>query len=207
VSWENAVVLDARTGRVTRVSEQPVVAEWSPDGSAIDFFGDPREESFRRRDRSLGAFYRLALGAAAPVPGVVMDASTLRASGWLVFPWLHFGLMALSPGGSRLAVLEGTATPREAALRVFDLKGRGPAALDRPARSIPVPDLVVALEWSPDETRMAALALGGEGAVAYKVVDLASGRWTTLRPVNIHPKAGVGWIDFLGAAKLMSWTR
>ena len=78
--------------------------------------------------------------------------------------------------------------------------------LGKPVATFETKDLIIGLEWAPDEQSLAVMAIVFEPLtkVELKLLDLNTGSWTTLATVAIPPRTPQ--IDLL-AHKIMSWTQ
>jgi dipeptidyl aminopeptidase/acylaminoacyl peptidase len=196
VSWDKVVAIDAETGDLERISDTPVVAEWAPGGNAIYYFEikDPDDPDAR----SLGAFHVRQLGAAAPVKLLVekqVAALGLAGAGGSIL-----GLMALSPTGSKLAFTPGEVDSGMGRLQIYGLTEEPALALDKPLKTFETEGPIAALEWAPDETSLAAIVRGDQGATLM-VLDLTKDVWTTLAT----PTIDLEYLDDLG--RILSWAR
>lgn len=200
IAWENVIVVDAENGRVETFAPAPAIAEWAPDRSGVYFFAmknysDPRT-------RALGALYLKKLGVQGPT--TILDEGRVRAAGLDFLP-LILGRMALSPLGNELAVALGLANRKTMVLQVYDLKTGQTSPFERPSKSFELQRLVLALDWAPDESGLAALTVGDDG-LRVERLDLASGEWKVLATVIEASKMGSVHADALGFIGL-SWTR
>jgi hypothetical protein len=202
VSWEKVVVIDVEKGRVFAVSDEPAVAEWAPDSESVLYFAI--SDRANPRERALGGFYAKKLDDSNPVE--LMDRKGLATLGLSMHPGIHFALMVLSPTGSGLAIVTGTTKGEVVQLQLHDLKG-GSLVLNKPARTFQTDELITALEWAPDESRVAAVTLSKGGRVAIKVLDLKTGKWNMVAEVNLDLKQlGVAGLELFGF-KNLSWTQ
>ena len=77
-------------------------------------------------------------------------------------------------------------------------------ATDKPLATFQTEELIAAIEWAPDETQLAVVAVSKDG-VKIRAVNLATGVWRTL--------ATLGPLDLNGreaevlAFKALSWTQ
>lgn len=203
VSWENVIVIDTEKGRVMTVSGEHGVAEWAPGSESVYYFGIADWSSLR--ERALGGFYVKKLDDSNPAE--LMDRKGLVTLGMGLHPGVHYSLMVLSPTSSSLAIVTGTTKEGIVQLQFHHLKSRGTPVLDNPTRTFQTEDRIAALEWAPDESRVAAVTLDKGGGVAIKVLQLETGTWRTVAKVNLDLRQlGIAGQELLGF-KNLSWTR
>ena len=198
LSWGNAIVVDVASGEVEQVASTQVVAEWAPGSDAVYYLAIP-DRSQPSRDENWAGLYIKYLGSPAPVQ--LMESQVITASGLVRSPFNH-GLLTLSPTGTKLALVTGIAGGR-VALRVYGVGSDELIALDRPSSSFPTANVLTAVEWAPDESSLAAIAVGPELRIV--LADLATGQWRTLSSMHWTPQSDE--IDLLGLAKTLSWTQ
>src|SRR5712691_5665713 len=196
LSWESAAVLDTKSGTFELLPGGPIVAEWAPGGDVIN------------RDRppgpTLTGLYRTKLGSGTP-PTRLLDQQQLSTMGLAVTARVVLGTMTLSPGGTKLAVGLGSSTGGLGKLHVYAI-GAAPDSLvpDNPLATFQTEELIAAIEWAPDETQVAVIAVAKDG-VKIRAVNLGTGGWRTL--------ATLGPLDLNGreaevlAFKALSWTQ
>jgi hypothetical protein len=202
LSWESAAVLDTKTGAFELLPGGPILAEWAPAGDSVYYF------DLVNRDRPAGALlaglYRTKLGSGTP-PTRLLGPQELGSLGLTVSGKIVLGLMTLSPGGTKLAVGLGSGAGGAGKLLVYAL-GAPPDGLvpDKPLATFQTEELIAAIEWAPDETQLAVVAVAKDG-VKIRAVNLATGVWRTL--------ATLGPLDLNGreaevlAFKALSWTQ
>ena len=202
LSWESAAVLDTKSGTFELLPGGPIVAEWAPGGDAIYYL------DVINRDRppgpTLTGLYRTKLGSGTP-PARLLDQQQLSAMGLAVSARVVLGTMTLSPGGTKLAVGLGSSTGDSGKLHVYAI-GAAPDSLvpDKPLATFQTEELIAAIEWAPDETQVAVIAVAKDG-VKIRAVNLGTGGWRTL--------ATLGPLDLNGreaevlAFKALSWTQ
>ena len=202
LSWESAAVLDTKSGTFELLPGGPIVAEWAPGGDAIYYL------DVTNRDRppgpTLAGLYRTKLGSGTP-PTRLLDQQQLSAMGLAVTTRVVLGAMTLSPSGTKLAVGLGSRTGGSGKLHVYAI-GAAPDSLvpDKPLASFQTEELIAAIEWAPDETQLAVVAVAKDG-VKIRAVNLGTGVWRTL--------ATLGPLDLNGreaevlAFKALSWTQ
>src|SRR5713101_7657517 len=113
--------------------------------------------------------------------------------------------MTLSPGGTTLAVGMGSAPGGSGRLLVSAVSAPPDRlAPDKPLATFQTEELIAAIEWAPDETQLAVVAVAKDG-VKIRAVNLGTGGWRTL--------ATLGPLDLGGreadvlAFKALSWTQ
>ncbi len=202
LSWESAAVLDTKSGTFELLPGGPIVAEWAPGGDAIYYL------DVINRDRppgpTLAGLYRTKLGSGTP-PTRLLDQQQLSAMGLAVTTRVVLGAMTLSPSGTKLAVGLGSSTGGSGKLHVYAI-GPSPDSLvpDKPLATFQTEELIAAIEWAPDETQVAVIAVAKDG-VKIRAVNLGTGVWRTL--------ATLGALDLNGreaevlAFKALSWTQ
>jgi len=192
VAWENAVVIDAKTGETEQISAKHVVAEWTPESDGIYYFEIGRSDGFA------GCFLK-RLGSDSPRE--LMDEERLAAFGLTRLAFVH-GIMTLAPSGVRLAIAGGSPV----GLHIYELKEKGPIIVNNPTRSFETREVITitALEWAPDEKSLAFMTMTKDG-VRIKLLDLATGEWRTLTTIE-GVEFRVPDIDVL-AFKVLSWTQ
>jgi dipeptidyl aminopeptidase/acylaminoacyl peptidase len=206
LSWGNAVVIDTTTGKVEKISNNPIIAEWTPDSEGIYYL--ETENYDKPKDRSLGSLYLRRLDSQKPV--MLTTKEFLKASG-LKLSSLTRGLMVLSPSASKLALMLGSTKGGED-ICIHDLKEKGTLALDKAFKSIHTKRAVTAIEWAPDENSLACLTVALQGLgfqttardIRVEIWNLSTTGWKTLSRIELELK--VPEIDML-AWKNLSWTR
>ena len=194
VSWDSAVVVDIATGDAETISERRVIAEWVPSGDAVYYF--QTEEPDEAGRRALGGFYTKESGSDATQ---LMDASDLTAIDLIGSSGPIPVVISLSRTGSKLAVTAEQADGGISLVRVYAPAGDDIVALDMPSRIVPANGRVVAVEWGPEEGRLAAVVVDASGLVTVELLDLATETWMTLAT----PAIDAGRIDLLG--KVLTW--
>jgi hypothetical protein len=202
LSWESAAVLDTKSGAFELLPGGPIVAEWAPGSDAVYYL------DVVSRDRPpgpiLAGLYRTKLGSGTS-PTRLLDQQQLSTMGLAATAKVVLGAMTLSPGGTKLALGLGSSTGAGGKLLVYAV-GVSPDSLvpDKPLAAFQTEELMAAIEWAPDETQLAVVAVAKDG-VKIRAVNLATGGWRTL--------ATLGPLDLNGreaevlAFKALSWTR
>lgn len=189
LSWESTVVVDAVTGAIETIADIPTAAEWAPGSDAVYYFR--------------GDFYLRKLGS--PTSLTLVTKERVVALGLRRPPFLHKGVLTLSPSGSKLALLAGSTTGRTSSIHIYDLGEGGPVTLDKYFKRLETEDVITALEWAPDENGIAIMAFSPPGEMTIKLLDLMTGAWRTLATVAYPMR--VPEIDVLGSYKTLSWTQ
>ena len=205
-STEVTVVVDTRTGVVETIAERPIFPEWGPKSDGVYYFeleGGPRHQE-------PADFYYRPLGAARPIR--LMAKERIRNLLLTGQQGISFGLMTLSPKGSKLAIWrslilteDGSAKGAISAIHIYDLRDGRPLALNEPLQSFQSDEAITTLEWAPDENSLAAVALSDQEGTRIRVLDLQTQEWRTLVKVGERGNSGLGFIYAIGA-KTMTWT-
>ena len=195
ISWDNTVVLDFDTGKIERISDERVVAEWAPGSDAIYFF----EAERRPGGRAISSFNIKTLGSESATG--LADEQRLEALGMVGESGLIPALLALSPSGSAMAMATGQSTDGTGRLQVFGLDDDGSLALDAPSDSFQVEGRIIAMDWSPEANSIAALVVDEDDSSMLQVLDLVSGTWKTVAT----PVVDVDVVDSIPT--VLSWGR
>lgn len=202
ISWGSAAVIYVDTGWIETISRDPIVAEWAPDGEAIYYFAITRTPA----TTELSGFYMKRLGQP---PVTLVDPRQLAMSGFKFTKAPTYGIMVLSPTGSRLALSFGSDKPTADFLRFYDLRPGEPPALERPAKAVPIDEAVAALEWAPDERAVAVGSLlfrdtrGQQPPdVRIRLLDLATDEWKLLASWRLIDRREI----YVFIDKALSWT-
>lgn len=211
VSWERAVVIDLDAGRTVNISDGPAVAEWAPGGDAVIF----AEMTGPRATRTLRGIYRTAIATGKRVE--MASAAALDAAGLSLHEGMHNGLLVLSPARTKLALLQGLATSDRSTLRIYDVAPDGSIKdVGAAAHAFEVSEVIVKLDWSPDERQLVALTIprtattrqGPFGKPTIKTLTLISGEWRPVTTINLDLR--MEWpqsLELLMLEKGLSWTR
>ena len=197
VSWDTAGVVDTVAGTMDSVSASRVIVAWAPSGDAVYYFSTSRPDLERRR--TLTGFFLKELGAD---PVQLFDSQALAEIGLVGEPSKVPALMALSPKASKLAVATKPAGPAGSVLRVYGPTREGRIELDRPFLTVPSSGEILAMEWGPNDGRIAAIVQHESGGATLEVLDLASGTWDVLPVTDINP----GSLDKIDLTqKVLGW--
>ena len=197
VSWDKAVVINAKSGKPRVVSSKPVLAEWAPTSDAVYYFEiEVGEEN--KRNRTLGAFHVRHLESDEPELLLSADgvANMGLAAEWGPIP----GVISLSPSGSTLAVSGGGNEDGNSELHLFEIpEGSSSVSMEDGSR-YPVDGRIVALDWAPDGSGIAGLVADASG-VRMDILDFSTNEWSVVTTSGIE----VNQVQFLG--KVISWSR
>ena len=197
VSWDKAVVINAKSGKPRVISSRPVLAEWAPTSDAVYYFEIETGEG-NKRNRTLGAFHVRHLEA--DEPELLLSADEVSDMG-LAAEWGPIpGVMSLSPSGSTLAVSGGGDEDGNGKLHLFEIPEGSSAVSVKDGSRYPVNGRLVALDWAPDESGIAGLVAYASG-IRMDILDLLTGEWSAVAESGIE----VHQVQFLG--KVISWSR
>jgi WD40-like Beta Propeller Repeat len=211
LSWEKAIVLDLEQGRTISISDQPVVAEWTPGGDGVLYF--ETASGGAARQRTLGGLYLKKLSGERVE---LASAETLSARGIALHTGLHNGLLLLSPSNSKLAIVQGIPASQRSSLRLYNLNPEAALDLGKPVKTVNVDEIIVKLEWSADERSVAAVMIpksavfpqGPFGQPVIKILTLANDEWRTVTMINFDLRQE--WpqsLELLLLENVLSWTR
>jgi hypothetical protein len=196
IAWENAIVLDTRDGSVISITPGFAIAEWAPAGDAVLYFAV--------EDGSLGGLYRQPLDGS---PSVEIAGREDIASLGLRAMQDSYGLLHLSQDRKRLALAVGTGQPGVSAIRIYEVGDCSSGVtqpcpdLAAPSATYSAPGDIAALEWAPEGTALAAIAVLPEGAVL-QVLDLRTGLWRSPLPgLTLQEDE----LPVLGYVRVLSW--
>lgn len=223
LSWDYTVVVHTESGEIETISDQRIIAEWAPDSTGVYYF-ELVGPAIRYGD--LGSFNLKRLGeskATVLVPAEQVGALGLHTniSAFAIQTEnLQFsrGLMNLSPGGSKLVIVGGIPSPDNRSkggsrFYLYSIAPGATVALDKPEKTIQVDSSIAAVEWSPDESRLGVIAIGGTGEpdVALKVIDLDTGTGKVVAPLafQLPTFQMIEQLNFLitVSSKILSWTQ
>lgn len=216
VSWDYTIVIHTDANQVEMISDQRVMAEWSPNSDSVYYFDLvlTRYPSYG----DLGNFNVRKLGEATPT--VLMSQERVSALGlhtnvsafFMRAQDLQFnrGLLSLSPSGRQMVLVTGLESGSR--LSVYDLALDGTLTLDTPNKSVEMASSIGAVEWSPDETKLAVVAVGEtqQPPVAVRVLDLKTDQWTTLAQMDFQVPSFqlMDQVNFIItiSSKILSWS-
>ena len=205
ISWESSVVVDLKRNRPIQITDDYSVAEWSPDGESVLFFRFSEQDTPRGRLKGL---YRRNLNEDSDQ--LIADAMTLSKNNLLEVPGMFKLKLILSASGRYLAVVAGAIreNARVTEIRVYRWGEQSEFELDSPIRTWSLDsELPVHLQWSPDDTHLAAIMMKDWSDLTVETLSLSNGLRTRVSDIKYDPRAeGVGGLDFIGFGKLLSWT-
>ena len=185
IAWEQTIVLDVASGAVETIVAKRAMAEWMPGSDGVYYF----DEWF-----SIGNLVFMRIGQKEVVK--VLDSSQLDDWGMHELVLFHTPILKLSPNGTRLAMQAGNT------VLVFDVETNRASALRHPPTRLQVEGAIAAIEWGPDEKKLAILA-GLKKGLALGVLDLESGAWRTLDEQVVQLRGTQ--VDVLGLMNTISW--
>jgi hypothetical protein len=193
ISWENVIVIDAETGRSETINPDPAIAEWAPDSSGIYYFPVPPTS----RSIALSELYLRKLGGNSVK---LIDEKGIQALGLTFSPFIY-GRMNLAPSGKWLAVAIGSTKSQAGVLLVYDVTAGRTGTFEKPSKIIEPRSLIIALDWAPAESSVAALTVSSQ--VKVEALNLNTEEWKTLATV-----VETSQVDSLTLAfGWVSWTR
>jgi hypothetical protein len=212
LSWITTLVINTLTGAVETVADKPVLAEWAANSDGVYYFEllseSPRDKPYSG-GITLGNFYFKRLGA--EMPNKLMDKEHLEVLGMTKWTGQRYGFMSLSPMASKLAI-KGYDPAGGSVVHIYSLTEGGTLALDKPLKSIRTSDGIMALEWAPDDSSLAAVVIGkGSMTLLVKLLDLGTAEWRTLAKIaedlsgNFNLYEGVAHLYAYGH-RTLSWT-
>lgn len=223
LSWDYTIVVHTDSGEIETISDQRVIAEWSPDSRAVYYF---ELVGTYPRYGDLGTFNLKKLGESEAT--VLVPADQVSALGFhtnisafaIQTENLQFsrGLMNLSPSGSNLVIVSGIPSQYSVSkggsqFYLYSIAPGATVALDKPEKTIRVDSSTAAVEWSPDETQLGVVAIGGTGEpdVAIRVLDLDTGNGKILTSLafQLPTFRMMEQLSFLNtvSSKILSWTQ
>ena len=172
LSIQGLLVIDVRTGKTQVISDsRSTAADWNRGGTGIFYLEeDSRGLSFRDLARSTA---------------ITLD-NVRRSPKFHIRP--VFGGIAVSPNGTKLAVA-GAGT-----LRIYQLEKTAKILSDKLLKSYTIDNIVLDLEWSPDESR---LVIATNPRARLQIINLNDDSSKTVGSLT-----GPG-----GHYKMLSWTR
>jgi hypothetical protein len=196
------------TGAIETIAEKPIIAEWAPTSEGVYYF----DIELIPPNQGIGDFHFIPLRSSKPIK--LMDKEQIKALG-LGIQALAFGLMTLSPRGSELAIWGGSFPEKSdnGVVYIYDLTDKRTLSLDKPFKIFRTNGAIIALEWAPDETSLAAVIVSDTHSeipeLKIELLDLRAEAWRTLTKVGDKAEEdfeGLGmWYIF--GLKSMSWTQ
>jgi hypothetical protein len=204
IAWEYAIVVHTATGRIQRISEKNVVAEWAPDSRGVYYL--EVANCCHPGKRSVGGFYLKHLSA-----GTTQLTSAAEVARFGYTLGLSYGSSALSPSGSRFIFADAASQGSKGLLGLYEFTDGHALNLASPSRTYRSDESIVQVDWGPDETLIAALTLGNDWTVVHlRTLELATGSWKNLASVDLRPLGAIDEtqnLDFLGLNRNLSWTQ
>lgn len=219
LSWDYTIVVHTDTNTIETISDKRVMAEWSPESDAVYYFDIiPTKQTFSEfAYGDLGSFNLKKLGKLEPT--ILMTQEQVFALGLhtnisafeLKAEDLQYnrGLMDLSPGGSKMVIVSGLASGSR--FSFYTMTPGKPLTLEKPEKIVIVDSSTGSVEWSPDETQIAVISVGGKDGPAVKVLDLKTEKWKLLATLGyeIPTYRFAEQINLLLklSSKTLSWTQ
>jgi hypothetical protein len=211
LSWVTTLVINSLTGGIETVAEEPVLAEWAPNSDGVYYFellpGLPQDK-FALGGITLGSFYFKPLGVEKP--SKLTDKEHLKALGVTGWTGQRYGFMSLSPKASKLAI-KGKDPAGGSIVHIYGLTEGRTLALDKPLESIRTSDAIMAFEWAPDESSLAAVAIVKSVGtpLVIKLLDLSTAEWRTLAEMaeDLSGESSEGILHLYAYGhRTLSWT-
>jgi hypothetical protein len=203
-----AYAIELATGAVDTLSRHLILPAWGPESGGIyylDVAGEPDSSSAAVGEShpAITGFYYKPLGVGEPVR--LADSALIDSLG--LGAWKFVGLDD-SPDATRLALwstrLGQSAAELRGTVRIYDLRGPGRPALERPDRMLNLDQTFISsLQWGPDEKRLAA-AVARLDHLEIALLDLASGKLETLRELAADETIGMAFLHFI-QGNVLSW--
>ena len=201
VAWDQVAVIDVETGKFSLIFDGPAAAEWSPDGQGIYYL--KMDQAIYSRNGTMSGLYFTALGSDGRPDGEavkLLDYPVAEAGPEDAEDAPGVTLMSLSPDGSTLVISAGSTQRMRSKVQFYETGTDGNIAFDSPARELLVDELVLAVEWAPDSSKVATFTMG-EGGASINVHEFATGEWKTLT----NPEISLAQLEAL--PKILSWAR
>lgn len=196
VAWDKTVALDPDTGRSEVVVDRPVLAEWAPEGRAINYIDVAGAR--RSREGNLGPVYYKPLGGSELRVLDRLRLETGGATGEDATP--DIADMAVSPGdGGLIAVVYGSSRIRASRLLIVNTGPDGRMAIERPVLNATVEGVVLAIDWAPDGRDLAVLVSGAPG-IQLRSLSIDGQTWRTVATLDISEN------QLAGVPKVLSWS-
>jgi Tol biopolymer transport system component len=203
-----AYAIELADGVVDTLSRHLILPTWSPESDGIyylDVAGRPDSSSLAVGEShpAITGFYFKPLGG-----GAAQELTGLSGIDSLGLSSLKFVGMDDSPDATRLALwstrLGQSAEELRGTVRIYDLRGPGRPALERPVRTVTLDQTFISsLQWGPDENRLAA-AVARLDHLEIAVLNLADGRLETLRDLAADETIGMAFLHFI-QGNVLSW--
>jgi hypothetical protein len=204
IAWEYAMVVHTATGRIQRISEKNVVAEWAPDSRGVYYL--EVANCCHPGKRSVGGFYLKHLSG-----GTTQLTSAAEVARFGYALGISYGSSSLSPSGSRFIFADAASQGSKGLVGLYEFTYGHALNLASPGRTYRSDESIIQLDWGPDETLIAALTVVSDWTVVHlRTLDLATGSWKNLASVDLRPLGASDVtqnIDFLGLNRNLSWTQ
>ena len=204
ISWASSAVVDLETDSAIKISDGYSVAEWALSGESVVFF-DFDSQNHKRILR--GLYHRHLDKSEAEL---LADRDALEKLNILQHDRLGMfdAKLSLSPSGRKLAMVMGTRKNSKdlEELRIYDLAPSFKIDLTAPTHQVAhEAQLLVHMQWSPDETQIAAFVMHDRHKFSVQVYDLNKRKWSKIADISLQdPRA---WpLDFIGWHKALSWS-
>ncbi len=202
-----AYAVELATGVVDTLARHLILPVWSPASDGVYSLEVGPEE------RALGAaaelhprFTGFSFRPLSGRPPVRLAGADLLDSLGLG-EWRFAGLDD-APGSGRLAVwstsLGQSGAELSSTIRIYDLQGPAPLALNRPSRTITLARMFVSsVQWGPLTDTLAA-AVGGPAGLEIGLIDLRTGKLKVLRELAPDEALGMAFLHFV-PGNVLSW--
>jgi tetratricopeptide (TPR) repeat protein len=208
ISWESTVVIDLQNNRSLRVADGYSVAEWCPDSQSVIYFGFGHDELNPGRKQQLTGLYRWTINDESTL--LMAEPQALSDAGIDEVPGIVRIKLIMSPGNRHVAIVAGSIRhfARVTDIRVYPCRPDGHIDLKSPIRSWSLEsEIPVHLQWSPDETHLAAILLNNWSTLTLETFRLSTNERRKLADLNPSILTqGVTGLDSLGASKFFSWS-
>jgi hypothetical protein len=204
LSWGRSVVIAADSGRSISLSEDHSVAVWASSGAAVHHLDYRRDSG---PGVALTGLFLRDLEEAEPQ--LLAGPERLAELGVEPHPGWYTAKLSRSPSGRILALVSGTLQGDETVgrLRLLPVKPDSTLGWDEPlVDQWPLETALLHLQWSPDESELAALSTTSSGPVALRILDVASGEWRQVASLQLSmTEHGVGVWDAFCWLQALSW--
>jgi WD40 repeat protein len=212
-----AYAIELSSGAVDTLSHHLILPTWRPESDGIyylDVEGEPDSsatsgglfaagEPDGEVQPTVTGFYFKPLGGGEPIRlagAALVDSLGLGA-------WKFVG-MDDSPDGERLALWStrlGQAAPElQGTVRIYDLRGPGRPALEKPTRTLTLDQTFISsLQWGSEEDRLAA-AVARLDHLEIALLDTRTGKLETLRELAADETIGMAFLHFIQGS-VLSW--
>jgi hypothetical protein len=141
---------------------------------------------------------------------LIADSAELKKANILKHPGMSSAQLKLSTTGRYLAAVVGTdhEYAQTGNLRIFQLDDNSSFDLASPSYNLILDNrLIIQMQWSPDDTHIAALMMHDWNKLTIETLKLSTGEWIQLSELNFNlQEFGVEALDFIGWHKALSWS-